>query len=352
MTTIGLIGVFAMGLAITPAGHAAEYLYVGNGGNALVDRTDGEIQRSGGWVVALYKSGPDGDIDGYNDIVNGASGADDTLLGLYAYFGSASNGYFKHVFSTSAGNAPSGSGLKTGDRIYTRVFDSAVISNAGWCAVIDDELATVPDFTTPPGIGWMYDPGSVSASDWLQIQLVPPAVPSGVSASDGTYSNKVRITWNASPGATAYEVWRHTTNDATVAGKLADTAETVFDDITAVVGKVYYYWVKAGNVGGSSGYGGPDQGWMGVGRGEPASFNDFDGDGVSDLAVFDRNTGYWYIRTVSGTLLAWTMQWGWTGAEPVSGDYDGDGISDLAVFDQDTGYWYVLSMDGRLLAWA
>ncbi|MBI3985281.1 MAG: M6 family metalloprotease domain-containing protein [Lentisphaerae bacterium] len=79
---------------------------------------------------------------------------------------------------------------------------------------------------------------------------------------------------------------------------------------------------------------------------------DYDGDGTLDMAVFDGNTGYWYIRTVAGATLAWAMQWGWPGAAPVGGDYDGDGRSDLAIFDQMTGNWYIRTVSGTIFAWA
>ncbi len=60
---------------------------------------------------------------------------------------------------------------------------------------------------------------------------------------------------------------------------------------------------------------------------------DYDGDGTDDLAVFDPNTGRWFIRTLSGTPLLMGTTWGFPGARAVSGDYDGDGTSDLAIFD-------------------
>ena len=78
---------------------------------------------------------------------------------------------------------------------------------------------------------------------------------------------------------------------------------------------------------------------------------DYDNDGKSDLGVFDNNTGNWYIRTVAGQLLAWGIPWGWPGAIPVPGDYDGDGKSDLAVFDSNTGNWYIRTVAGQTLAW-
>ena len=91
--------------------------------------------------------------------------------------------------------------------------------------------------------------------------------------------------------------------------------------------------------------------------------DDYDGDGKSDLAVVDSTSGAWYIASPSGIsnlnsrtyvsrVLAWNVPWGWPGAELVPGDYDGDGTSDLAAFDPDTGYWYGRTLSGRVLAWA
>lgn len=79
---------------------------------------------------------------------------------------------------------------------------------------------------------------------------------------------------------------------------------------------------------------------------------DYDGDGEWDLAVFDTAGGHWYIKTLGGGVLAWKNQWGWDTAKPVAGDYNGDGKWDLAVFDTAGGYWYVKSLVGPVLAWA
>jgi hypothetical protein len=37
--------------------------------------------------------------------------------------------------------------------------------------------------------------------------------PTGVSATEGAYTNHIRVTWQGVPGATGYEVWRNTVND-------------------------------------------------------------------------------------------------------------------------------------------
>ncbi|NLE68524.1 MAG: SUMF1/EgtB/PvdO family nonheme iron enzyme, partial [Lentisphaerae bacterium] len=73
---------------------------------------------------------------------------------------------------------------------------------------------------------------------------------------------------------------------------------------------------------------------------------DYDGDAFSDMAVYDQNTGYWYVWSeVKGQALLWERPWGWPGAETVYGDYDGDAKSDLAVYDQPSGFWYIITMD-------
>lgn len=84
---------------------------------------------------------------------------------------------------------------------------------------------------------------------------------------------------------------------------------------------------------------------------------DYDGDGRSDLAFFDPGTARWYIQTSSGVVLLWASAWGWPAAPnreaavPVPGDYDGDGCADLIALDSRSGRWYVRDVSGKVLAW-
>jgi subtilisin-like proprotein convertase family protein len=78
----------------------------------------------------------------------------------------------------------------------------------------------------------------------------------------------------------------------------------------------------------------------------PCGAPDYDGDGRADVAVYRPTTGDWFISQsgVSGALLP--VPWGapssfGVGDIPVPADYDGDGITDVAVYRQATGDWFI-----------
>ncbi|BDX06652.1 reprolysin-like metallopeptidase [Planctobacterium marinum] len=82
---------------------------------------------------------------------------------------------------------------------------------------------------------------------------------------------------------------------------------------------------------------------------------DFDGDGYSDFAIRRPSTQYWYVRNSSGLDIVTGSDDGITrkrfGTQstdiPVPSDYDGDGITDIAVRRPSNGFWYILNSSGR-----
>jgi len=69
---------------------------------------------------------------------------------------------------------------------------------------------------------------------------------------------------------------------------------------------------------------------------------DFDGDGITDFAVYQTSTGVWtWLKSSSGNTLGATVSYGGAGYTPVAGDWDGDGRADVAVYDT-AGNWSIL----------
>ncbi len=67
--------------------------------------------------------------------------------------------------------------------------------------------------------------------------------------------------------------------------------------------------------------------------------NDFDGDGISDHAVFRPNQKVWYVLQ-SSTNTMQAAQFGLIDDIPVAADYDGDGKTDIAMWRPSNGVWY------------
>ncbi len=78
----------------------------------------------------------------------------------------------------------------------------------------------------------------------------PPSAPTGLTATAGNAS--VSLTWNASSGATSYNVKRSTTSGSGYA-TISSPSAAAYTDTTAVNGTTYYYVVTAVNAAGESG---------------------------------------------------------------------------------------------------
>ena len=131
-----------------------------------------------------------------------------------------------------------------------------------------------------------------------------PEVPTGVSASDGTASSYISISWHGITGATKYDVWRSTSSNKTSAVRVVEgLASRSFTDRTPAVGVLNYYWISLSSVSTTNileWFSQPDSGWMpgtGTGLSETSASFDYKGSGTNSTTVSvsaDAST-YWKV---------------------------------------------------------
>lgn len=87
-----------------------------------------------------------------------------------------------------------------------------------------------------------------------ELNLIPYAT-TGLTATYGTQTTKVALSWDANDMAITYKVYRNTTNSTSGATLVeSGVASTTYDDTEAPIGVPLYYFVKATNDGGDSDY--------------------------------------------------------------------------------------------------
>jgi V8-like Glu-specific endopeptidase len=169
--------------------------------------------------------------------------------------GTASAGGFDVCFYASTNTT-----ITTSDHLIGSVYLSSLSSftwaNADWSG----SFPSIPVGTYY--VGWIIDCGgtvtefdegnNVAYIDSPQLTVVcpVPADPSNCLASDGTYCDRVRVTWNDnSNNEDGFEIVRGTTSVGTVGAGV-----TAFNDQNAVPCITYSYRVRAYNGCGNSGY--------------------------------------------------------------------------------------------------
>lgn len=190
-------------------------------------------------------------------------------------------------------------------------FDYAAMQNVR----VNTGSFTIP-LTVSPGnyyLGVVLDTGtggdSSSANNdsdtWDAVLInvggcVNPPAPTGVVSVNFDFCDRNRLTWTDIPAATSYQVWRSTTNDSATATLRTTTASATYDDLTALVGTVYYYWVKAVYPCGTSGFSAVADGERNSTPSAPTNVNATDGLGCGAVTVSwtsaARATGYRIYR--------------------------------------------------------
>ncbi len=178
--------------------------------------------------------------------------------------------------------------------------------------------------------GGEYGPHSAHASGYLdEDPLDAPAAPTGVSATRGTYADKVVVGWNAVDGAADYEVYRRPDGEEAFTYR-ATTGATSYDDSAVEAGKIYYYRVRACAAAACSGLSASVLGFAGVTPGDdepptsPRVLTATDGDHSDKIRV------EWTASLGATYYEVWRAD---DNSEPGVGDYDRLGETTGTTYD-------------------
>lgn len=193
-----------------------------------------------------------------------------------------------------------------------------------------------------------YGCSDFSQADSGTAATQPPAAPGNVQASDGTYSDRVRVTWSAVPGAARYEVHRSAARDGTYE-LIGETTATSYDDTAVSAGTTYWYKVRAWNALGYGPFSEPDSGYAsaagggGGGAALPAQPRNV---AASDGTYYDRIRVTWEGVSGAKTYRVYFSTTGLVGSfvqiaevPSTTTSYD-DARASLALCQE---YWYAVS---------
>jgi len=92
--------------------------------------------------------------------------------------------------------------------------------------------------------------------------IPPPITPTNVIASNGLYEDKIKITWNEVATADTYNIYRSDTELGIYTKIQSGISALFYEDITAIIGNVYWYKVSSENVIGESSLSTADHGYL------------------------------------------------------------------------------------------
>ena len=156
------------------------------------------------------------------------------------------------LLGTNTGASINGPGTITFNRTLT--IPSSTSSGTYWIGVIMDPLNTIAESNENNNA--LEQPRSIT------ITCPSISTPTSVAATDGTWTDRVRVTWNSVSGASNYSIYRNTINSSTGRVLIATDSASPYDNTSATPGVTYYYWVRANrSCGSTSGYSSTNSGW-------------------------------------------------------------------------------------------
>ncbi len=169
-----------------------------------------------------------------------------------------------------------------------------------------------------------------STASVTTISLLP-AMPTGLTASDGTSPLHVALSWNDVGTEDGYLIWHSLTSATNTAAILATNAAnvTTYNDTSADPGQIYWYWVSATNLSGASVISASNDGYRALSAPSPVVASDgtstnhvevtwpgvtgANGYGIWRHTANDSNAAtYVAAATLSTAILSEDFEGGWT----------------------------------------
>lgn len=140
------------------------------------------------------------------------------------------------------------------------------------------------------------------------IYPTPPAplpVPTGIAASDGTYVDKVNVSWNPLAGITNYSLWRrHLSGENYIDIQLCLTNATSFEDNGVQTNIQYYYRVRAESNGMYGAFSSEDPGFcQEVIVGQAIESGQYYGDGDNFISTNNPHKSYTFFALPGETII-------------------------------------------------
>jgi cellulose 1,4-beta-cellobiosidase len=246
-----------------------------------------------------------------------------TATGTYSAIGYVSSSYTSTYNSTSS---PSSYPITVGTTYYYAV--SAVDSSGN-----ESDLSS-------------YNAGYAASSS---------SVPTGVNASDGTYTDRIVIGWNAVSGASYYLLYRSTSLSGAytylgyVSSSYTSTYNTTSDSYPITVGTTYYYKVSSMNASSvESALSSADSGYASASKGSLKIQNNSTVS-ISEMYVVVNGSASWGSDLLSGTIAA-SGNYTLTGLSP--GTYDVKLVNSSSTYYSSTIYYNTYGADVTVSAGA
>lgn len=154
----------------------------------------------------------------------------------------------------------------TGYRLYRSTTD--LIAGATEFAVVGETTSHSDTGGVAGTMYWYFVRAILPGGDSVPSHFdtgyraaAPPAVPGSITATLGTDADGVLVSWGATGDTLTYRIFRGDGDSPETAELIGETSLTEWLDTTAVAGRTYRYYVRAGNLAGESGFSAPALGY-------------------------------------------------------------------------------------------